>query len=403
MSLKAIYARAETELLVLCGRKTFGSREASLVDRTLERRLDWTFILNEGDRHCVLPLLHANLASSGYLQRVPSDARRALQAAVRRIAGHNLALTGELIRILNVLAEEGIPAIPFKGPMVALAAYGDYSQRCFADLDILVDQVTLVRAREVIARSGYRPALALTPHEERAFLKNECAVQLRDKSRGFVVELHWRFSERNASVDLPLEDFRRRCGTILLAGVKVQSLALEDLLLYLCVHGAKHCWERLEWISCVAEIVARHPQLDWTAVKARAKAYRIERLVHLGLNLAQLLFCVSVPDNVRARLETDHAVLSLSNSVLTWLFAERAVPHYHQRAARYLFMLKTRERYADKLRIIWFSAIKPPHPDAEEWINLPPQLSFLHRIFRPVRLLSQYGAVAWRHYCGGRE
>jgi hypothetical protein len=47
---------------------------------------------------------------------------------------------------------------------------------------------------------------------------------------------------------------------------------------------------------------------------------------------------------------------------------------------------------------MWYSAIRSPHPFANEWMNLPPRLAFLHRIFRPVRLLGEYGMVAWKHY-----
>jgi hypothetical protein len=68
------------------------------------------------------------------------------------------------------------------------------------------------------------------------------------------------------------------------------------------------------------------------------------------------------------------------------------------RAARYVFMMRVREHWKDRLRILVHSAFKPPHPEAEEWIHLPPRLAFLHHLFRPFRLLGQYGAVAWRYY-----
>ncbi len=61
-------------------------------------------------------------------------------------------------------------------------------------------------------------------------------------------------------------------------------------------------------------------------------------------------------------------------------------------------MMRSRERWSDRARILFYSAIRPPHPEANEWIQLPPRLAFLHRIFRPVRLLTEYSLVAWRHY-----
>ncbi len=183
----------------------------------------------------------------------------------------------------------------------------------------------------------------------------------------------------------------------------IRTLAVEDLLIYLCVHGAKHYWERLEWISSVAELIRRNPQLDWAAVRARARSWRVERLLFLGLQLAGSLLDAPMPVDIRSRIEADHHVASLAHAVIQRLFAGSDAPHYQNRAARYLFLLKTRESYADKLRILLFSAIKPPHPDAKEWLDLPPQLGFLQHIFRPIRLLSEYGRVAWRSYIGTRQ
>ncbi len=394
--------KPELELLVLCARKPGHLRAGKSINLLLDQDLDWSLILKEAQRHCILPLLYANLACVNRLRRLPPEVREALVASVRAITATNLALVGELTRILRLFEQEGIRAIPFKGPMLALAAYGEYSSRSFADLDILVHESDLARALGILESACYRRNQILSPREERAYLKAECAVQLQSE-RGFVVELHWRFSERNASVNFPLPEIRQRAGTVALGGMDVRTLAVEDLLLYLCVHGAKHYWERLEWISSLAELIRSNPKLDWMAVRTRAKAWRVERLLFLGLHLAGSLLDAPVPEDVRSRIGADHKVASLAHAVVYKLFTEPDAPHYQHRAARYLFLLKTRESYADKLRILLFSAMKPPHPDAKEWLDLPPQLFFLQHIFRPIRLLGEYGSVAWRSYTGTRQ
>jgi len=299
-----------------------------------------------------------------------------------------------------LFAAENIRTLPFKGPVTAMAAYGDCFLRSYSDLDILLDEKDLARARDLLAESGYAPAVALTPREEKAYFKTECALQLRDQDRGFVVELHWRFNERNASVDLPLDDVWERSTQLPLGGTMIRTLDLQDLLLYLCVHGAKHCWERLEWISCVAELIARNPGLDWPAVIQRAEEWRTVRLLHLGLWLTRRLFDTRLPKFVEERLDGDPEACRLGGSVVGWLFDKPAGTHYQLRAARYRFMLQSRERRQDQFRMILFSALKPPHPDAEEWIHLPPKLSFVNHVLRPLRLLSEYSAVAWRNYHG---
>ncbi len=391
--------KSEIETLLLCGRCRFSATEAAVLRALLAAPLDWRFILNEASRHGVLGLIFASLNRLDSLALLPEAPREALKSAVRANMSRNLGLTTELIQILKALEQAGIPAIPCKGPVVAVAAYGDVSFRSFCDLDILVREQHLPRAREVLSARGYRSRIPFHPQQERAYMKNECALQMRDEGRGFIVELHWRFTERNASVALPVDSFWDRASSLRLAGTTVATLCPEDLVLYLCVHGAKHRWERLEWITCLSEILRMNPDLDWGALFQRSAQCRIVRLVDLGLNLAHCLLDTQLPPAIEERLRRDPHVLSLTQSIRAGLFsAPEDTPHYQQRATRYLFMLQSREHWFDRFRILLFSAIRPPHPQASEWINLPPRLAFLHHVFRPVRLLSEYSLVAWRHY-----
>jgi len=391
--------RPESEVLFLAPRRRLRPTEVARMRELLRGPIDWHFFCEQACRHGVLALVLAGLKREDCLDLVPEAPRHALESAVRENMARSLALTGELLRILRTFAREEIPAIPCKGPALGVAAYGDFSHRTYCDLDILVPEELLPRARDVMATMGYRTWTPMNHEQERNYLKTECALQVHNQKHGYVVELHWRFTERNASVALPVAAFQERCTTLSLAGMTVPTLCREDLLLYLCVHGAKHRWERLEWINCFAELIRRNPDMDWAALEQRAKAYRIVRLLYLGLRLANALLGAELPAAVERRVEAEESADALARWVAEGLFAPPVdETHYQQRARQYWFMLRSRERWTDRFRIVLYSAIRPPHPDASEWINLPPQLAFLHHVFRPVRLLSEYSAVAWKHY-----
>ena len=385
-------------MLLLGARRQLSAEESAKFKNLMAEPLDWRLLLQMADRHRILVLLYSTLEREGCLCKVPPPVLDSLCAAVRLRVARSMALNGELARILGTFERLGIPAMPCKGPAVAMAAYGSISFRSFCDLDILVPESHLSLGSEALGALGYRPALRFTAEQERSYVENECAMQFRDESRGFVVELHWRFCERNASVDLPLTAFWHRATRIALPGHEASTLATEDLVLYLCVHGAKHCWERIEWITCLAEVIRVTQSLNWPAVLERAESLGILRLLHLGLYLAQSQGA-ELPEPVRRSLESDSAARRLAARVHAELFVIPAgQSHYQLRASRYLFMMRSRERWADRARILFYSAIRPPHPEANEWMQLPPQLAFLHRVFRPVRLLTEYSLVAWRHY-----
>src|SRR5579871_2756505 len=389
----------ETEFLRLSARRSLDPSDASSLLRLLNTDLDWWWVLREGQRHGLLPLVHDCLARRWWLDMLPPQPRTALVAAARMVAAHSLWLTGELLRILRAFAEESIPALPFKGPVVAVEAYGEIALRSFADLDILVPQSDLADAQQALERLGYEPVVALTPQQERAYLQSECALQYRHPARSQIVELHWRFSERHASIDLPMANVWERAGHLNLAGTMVRTLSPEDLVLYLCIHGAKHQWERFEWVCCLAEVIRNRPEIRWNLVCESARRHGVLRILRLGLRLAAELCGARIPSPAGQGIGSDRVTEGLLSWVMASLFAKpQEASHYQARALRYRFMLQVRERWSDRVLILMHSAFKPPHPEADEWFQLPPGLAFLHHVLRPVRLAGQYGAVAWRHY-----
>ncbi len=392
--------RPEIQLLLAGVRPKVTPEAAGRLSRLCAADLDWEFLLGEARRHSVLPLLERGLRVHGG-PRPPAPARELLRAACQHTQRRNLALTAELLRILAALEEAGIAAVPFKGPVLAALAYGDLALRPFGDLDVLVRERDMARARAALVKQGYQPEFAFSAAGERAFHKAECALQFRHAGRDVVLELHWRLTERYLSVHLPVERLWKRLAAAPLAGRTVAAFAPEDLLLYLCIHGGKHEWERLEWLCSVAWLVAACPHLDWAEVRRQARASGTERLLHLGLLLAQELLGLEAPGETGAAIGRDRAARRLAAEIEARLFQpEKPEP---ARGNWYFYLLRSRERWRDHARIVWFSWVRMPHPSSRELVTLPAYLSFLYYLFRPARLLSASMAAAWRYAIGRRS
>src|SRR5260370_38643204 len=74
---------------------------------------------------------------------------------------NSVQLTAELFRLLDLFAREGIQVLPFKGPTLAMAAYGNLALRQFTDLDLLIRKEDVLRARGILLENGYRTDLQL--------------------------------------------------------------------------------------------------------------------------------------------------------------------------------------------------------------------------------------------------
>jgi hypothetical protein len=381
-------APIEKQLLVCCSRARINPSSAEDIRRLLAGPLDWDFLLAQAAEHSVAPLLSRNLSAAAP-DAVPPEPLVRLKEQVRANSIRSLVLSAELIRILDSFAAAGIEAFPYKGPMLAVQAYGDVALREFADIDIVLRQRDIAAANRVLVTLGFAPQFPriFAPDASSPLVPGE--YDYRDVERRLTVELHTELTLRHFPVPPDLDDLARRAVPVSISGHKIRTFGPEDTLIFLCVHGSKDFWERLIWIADVAEFIASHPQLDWGRVYSFAGSVRARRMLHLGLALADGLFGVSLPDAVRSRVKADRVADSIASQIERRLLSGTMQPLGSRATFRYRRSMVpgvfSGFRYALRLATA---------PAAEDWhtIRLPRPLAPLYAALRPFRLLRKYGA-----------
>lgn len=253
--------------------------------------------------HRVAPLLHRSLRGAG-AQPPPSK----LEAYVRSASNRGLLLTGELLRLLKRWDAAGVQAIPFKGPALASLLYGDPALRHFDDLDVLVRAEDFAAAKEVALALGYQPRERHSLHESFSLFRGGVEI---------VLELHWEFMPMPEVFPFAphLADAWSRCETISLGGYKARAFAPADQLLYLCAHGSRHLWFRLQWICDVAQLLRTRPDLDWERLMVQARSSGGWRMLFLGLYLAHDLLGALLPPEIEQAVRNDRHTLKLANQI----------------------------------------------------------------------------------------
>jgi hypothetical protein len=289
------------------------------------------------------------------------------------------------LAIAELLLSHGIPALPYKGPLLAAIEYGNLALRSFCDLDILVRREDVLRARDLLVARGYEPEHRLSPAHEKVWMCTGDAINLRRADLDVTVELHWEVVPRRLCVPFDNDRLWAQAQIVSLGGREVRTLSPENLLLVLCVHGAKHRWSRMIWIRDVAAVVTNHADLDWQDLIGEARRMGVERMLLVGLRLASEVAGCELPNHVR-RLTEDRATLSLVRDVRERLTAAATEDTALERS---LFHLKIRERFRDKIRFGLYSALVPSAAD-RLLVGLPPALALLYYLLRPFRLARKY-------------
>ena len=173
----------------------------------------------------------------GFAGKLPESPATKLQQRFRTISFANLALTGKLLKILELFREHHIPAIAYKGPALAQSAYGDITLRQFNDLDILTRKQDVGKIKELMLSNGCQPAWHLTESQEAAVLRLYYEYPFIWSDGAKLIEIHWQFAEPFFSFAFDLDEIWARSESVEIRGNYVCTLSLEDSLLVLCAHG----------------------------------------------------------------------------------------------------------------------------------------------------------------------
>ncbi len=372
-------ARAENGLLLLCAHRGDAASVAARRREVAARVSDLEYLYRLAHRHALLPLLHRGLEG---LEGVPEGLSRRLRDDYRKNGTRNVLLAGELARVSKALKAEGVGALAYKGPALALQAYGDLRLRRFVDLDVVVRREDARRAGEVLGSLGYAKPEGLTESHEQFLLRHQHALAYTRDRGLLMVELHWEVAPAHFAAYALGEGVWARDAAVELYGSPVRCLSTEDLLVALAVHGTKHLWERLAWLCDVAALVNSHPELDWPLVRRLAREARVERMVNLALRLARGLLGAKLPEDILAELD-DGVLKGLSAEVASAMFAgSEYVPVGLVRNAR--FNMRARARMRERLDYLRF-ILTPTDGDLTA-LRLPAWMSFAYYLLRPLRL-----------------
>lgn len=376
--------RPEDELLIACARLSLPADVAARVREIVSGDVDWDHVVESARRNRVTAFLHRHLRDLP----IPADAAERIRARLREDAHRALRLSGELRRLLDALAAGGIDALAYKGPALAVQTYGDLSLRPYSDLDLLVRPSDAPQACAVLESLGYAPQLHLSPAQDAFFRRVDGDYQHVHPQTGVLVELHCRVSSERFLMPLETEALMRRAVAVPLGGTEVRAPHPDDLLLILLIHGAKHRWKRLEWVSAVAELL-RAGRTDVESIVGRATDLHARRTALLGLGLARRLLDAPLPVSVIESIGADPDLAGMMDEAEGRMFGPEP-DDAADTAANLRYNLRARDSAVDRARYVWRWATLPT---PEDWAarHLPDALFPLYRVLRPARLLLRYG------------
>ena len=302
-----VHLTREFCLLLACARVGSEEEKQVAIEKLLTDGIDWTLFariaVTQG-----LTGFAANTLVRLAAGSIPEDILGAFRAIVDEIGRGNRALLNELCRVLEALESNGVEAIPFKGPVLAILAYGELGLRQFGDLDFLIRDEDLGRTITALDSIGYKRTGDLTPAQFALIHRLQGQEIIFGESSGIAIEPHTRLISSKMTLDIDYAGLWRRAQRVNLEGYTFLTLAPEDDLLLLAIHGGKEMWWKLKWVYDFAAFVESHSDIDWTAIAGQARAQGCLRMLLLATALARKYFNAAIPDAITAAEIGDRAI-----------------------------------------------------------------------------------------------
>ncbi|HXX24338.1 MAG TPA: nucleotidyltransferase family protein [Terriglobia bacterium] len=367
---------------------------------------DWRPFAEACDTHQVVPYVYCRLqglaATTG-----PAGLLESLRTRFHEVCARNYYLAKQLVDLTAMLENEGIPALVYKGPALAMAVYGGLSLRHYNDLDLVIRKEHHAKAVHLMTRWGFqivpKPALPrVRPYlgrpEDPRNVERTQEIEFRAPDSTYYLDLHWQLGDRfwrpfNPDVGKLWE----RAEWQDLPQGRASTLCREDLFLALCAHGNGHRWVCLKWLLDVAELLRKAQTLDRSRIEEMIKIRpEAAASANVAVTLAHDLLEVTVPPEIERILPATPRTRALATAV-----QEELLSKGQSSADEHTTLLALEARRVARMKYQAYRIIRYPEglfreifvqisPNDRELVRLPNRLQFLYHVIRPVRLVVKH-------------
>ena len=373
----------ELDLLLLCARWPQRDEDRRLIRDLSARPMDWQRFLLLAQHHRLAPLvshsLHAAVAESRSVEL--EEVLNELQQLSLANARQALLSLAELRRVVQELHAHAIPVRVLKGLPLAQSVFGEIGLRSTGDIDLLIDEGSILEADRVLCSFGYRGLFQMerfTPRQLAFYCAHWRDNNYQDLATGLEIDLHWSlFINR----EMPGASLCAAPGErISFGGFQVETLPRRENLLYLSVHGAFDGWLFLKSLADVGAQVRTMSETDLDSLSTLASSHGVLPELSAALILVRRYLAM---DRWSARLlpESDptvsHILRYAERSLVQggFLAGRENVPHTATMAFEFGLRHNLRYRRELLLRVLFRARMWQTFPLPDPLFGLYPLLS----------------------------
>ncbi len=119
-----------------------------------------------------------------------------------------------------------------------------------------------------------------------------------NNKKNILVDLHWHIFRQGFSFSPSAEIIWEQLDQIKLNNQEIETLTLEILIIFLCIHSAKHGWTELSLICELAYLLSKNPQINWQKIEYYFGKFGTKRMVLISLNLTKIFYNIPLTEAI---------------------------------------------------------------------------------------------------------
>jgi hypothetical protein len=286
-------------------------------------------------------------------EQLPEEQQEPWKKLLQQKTFQALKHSAETARMVQLLKQEGVVAIPLKGSVLAQMLYGDVGLRHCNDIDLLINFTDMEVTTRVLKSCGYRQLYPhdLNPRQERIYARYKKDVGFYNREQRLFIELHYGIyvHELLRRADEPA--IRDATERVELHNEEIVVFDRATTFIYLVYHGCLHQFFRLFWLRDVAEALQRW-ELDHVEILERMRSLGLERMAGTALLLAERWFAVQVPGPYRDVISADSMIRRLAASCEKRILEPEQM-NIRMKLNRHFFLFRLKPGYRYKWAVLW--------------------------------------------------
>jgi hypothetical protein len=348
---------------------------------------NWEGFVSLAYSHGIFPLVYRTLKEYAHL--IPEYIFAHMKQNYMDIVKQNMLMTSELIKVIKILEENGIEAISFKGPVLSQMAYGDVVSRQYCDLDILVKEKDLNKSFVLLENNYFKSSLNKDFIFNKLFLEKNSDISFINDKNNLSIELHWKLFRNKFSSDINNKDFFNSKNKLEINNQELYIFNYELLLVYLCMHGSKHKWERIEWIADIDKLLRTSEDINWKLVVEISKKYNCNKMLNLGLLLSYELYDTPIQIDSIKKIEEKYYKETIKYILTEMSNITVFKSEFEKNYTSFKFHLNLNENLYDKVYFLKKTFFELSTTDVN-FLYLSENFFLVHYFIKPFRLSIKY-------------